>query len=103
MRFCSDFQAAAAHPCLECLKLEASYPASGPSCLAFLGFVGCLRQRGRSDVLEFGESILVEGKGRQASRDFRAALRAVGYLKPLSDDEDDASYSEQSMSESEIW
>jgi len=103
VRFSSDFQAAAAHPCLECLKLEASYPASGPSCLAFLGFVGCLWQQGRSDVLEFGESILVEGKGRQASRDFRAALRAVGYLKPLSDDEDDASYSEQSMSESDIW
>jgi len=88
VRFCSDFQAAAAHPCLECLELEAAYPASGPSCLAFLGFVGCLRQQGRSDVLAFGgDSILVEGKGRQASRDFRAALRAVGYLEALSDEE----------------
>ena len=105
VRFCSYFPAAAAHPCLQCLKLEASYPASGPSCLAFLGFVGCLRQRGRSDVLKFGwESILVEGKGRQASRDFRAALRAVGYLKALSDvEDDDEDDAELSTSESDLW
>ena len=87
VRFCPDFQAAAAHPCLECLELEASHPASGPSCLAFLGFVGCLLQQGRSQVLSLGDGIIEKGRGWRASRDFWAALRGVGYLEPCNDEE----------------
>ncbi len=79
---CPGFQAAAAHPRLERLHLDTSHPAPGPSCMAFLGFVYGLLQRGRPEVLELADSV-VEGAGRRDSRDFRAALRAVGY--PLSD------------------
>ncbi len=79
--FCADFQAAAAHPRLERLELQSSYPASGPSRMAFVGFVITLLQRGRPDVLKLTHTI-IEGAG-QESRDFRAALQAVGY--PLSE------------------
>ncbi len=77
--FCSDFQAAAAHPCLERLQLHASYPAPGLSLDAFLAFATTLQQQGRSDVLKLS-NIIIEGAGRQDSCDFWAALRAVGYL-----------------------
>ena len=78
---CPSFQAATAHPRLKRVQLDTSYPAPGPSCMAFLGFVYDLLQQGRSGVLELTDS--VEGAGRRDSRDFRGALRAVGY--PLSD------------------
>jgi len=80
----SDFQAAAAHPCLGWLVLRASYPALGPSCGAFLGFVLALLQQRRPDVLGMFDSIIT-GAGRQDSLCFRAALRAVGY--PLHDED----------------
>jgi len=76
--FCSDFQAAAAHPRLEQLALETSYPAPGSSGWAVVGFVKSLLQRGRPGVFELRCSV-VEGAGRRDSRDFRAALRFVGY------------------------
>ncbi len=76
--FCSDFQAAAAHPRLERLQLRAAYPESGPPCAAFLGFVHALLQRGRAGVLCLVAS-LVRGAGRRSSHNFRAALEAVGY------------------------
>jgi len=79
---CSSFQAAAAHPRLERVQLDTSHPAPGLSCTAFLGFVSALLQRGRPTVLELTDSV-VQGAGRRDSRDFRGALRAVGY--PLSD------------------
>ena len=82
--FCPSFLAAAAHPRLSSLLLFTSYPASGPSCLAFLGFVGSLLQQGRSGVLELVLSV-VHGEGRQDSRNFRAALKAVGF--PLTEDD----------------
>ena len=78
---CPSFQASAAHPRLKRLQLDTSYPAPGPSCMAFLGFVYDLLQQGRPGVLELIDG--VEGAGRQDSRDFRGALRAVGY--PLND------------------
>jgi hypothetical protein len=83
--FCPSFQAAAAHPRLSSLELFISYPASGPSCLAFLGFAGGLLQQGRTGVLEM-EVCIVEGEGQQDSRNFRAALKAVGF--PLITEED---------------
>jgi len=79
---CSDFQAAAAHPRLERLQLDASYPAPGPSSGGMLAFVTALLQQGRSGVLVLTDSV-VEGAGQQDSRNFRAALRLVGY--PLSE------------------
>jgi len=79
---CPSFQAASAHPRLERLHLDTSHPAPGPSFMAFLGFVHALLQRGRPTMLELTESV-VEGAGRLDSRDFRGALRAVGY--PLSE------------------
>ncbi len=79
---CPSLQAAAAQPCLTRLQLDSSHPAPGLSCMAFLGFVHDLLQRGRPGVLELTDSV-VEGAGRRDSRDFRGALRAVGY--PLSD------------------
>ena len=83
--FCPTFQAAAAHPRLSSLTLFTSYPASGPSCLAFLGFVGSLLQQGRPGVLELVVGV-VNGEGRQDSINFRAALKAVGF--PLIDIEE---------------
>ncbi len=85
MLLCPSFQAAAAHPRLSSLTLFTSYPASGPSCLAFLGFVGSLLQQGRPGVLELAVGVL-SGEGRQDSCNFRAALRAVGF--PLIDIEE---------------
>ena len=82
--FCSDFQAAAAHPRLQRLVLDTSHPAPGPSCMALLGFVHALLQRRRPDMLELNGGV-VDGAARQDSRDFLAALRAVGY--PLSEAE----------------
>jgi len=79
---CPEFPAAAAHPCLEHLVLRTAYPDSGPSCVAFLGFVHALLRRGRARALCLVDS-LVRGAGRRNSRNFRAALEAVGY--PLSD------------------
>jgi hypothetical protein len=76
--FCPSFHAAAAHPRLSWLELFTSYPASGPSCLAFLGFVGSLLQQGRPGVLELVVSV-VGGEGRRDGRNFRAALQAVGF------------------------
>jgi len=78
---CPTSQAAAAHPRLEQLQLETSYPASGPPCMAVLGFAHLTLQQGRPDALELTQSI-VRGEGRQDSRDFLAALRAVGYPLP---------------------
>jgi len=91
--FASDFQAAAAHPRLERLELETSYPALGPSCMAFLGFVYDLLQQGRPDVLELiFAAVQGVGAGRRESHRFRAALEAVGFTLDdgaLSDDSDE--------------
>jgi len=91
--FSSDFQAAAAHPRLERLELETSYPALGPSCMAFLGFVYDLLQQGRPDVLELiFAAVQGVGAGRRESHRFRAALEAVGFTLDdgaLSDDSDE--------------
>ncbi len=76
--FCGSFQAAAAHPRLERLSLDTSYPASGPSCRACLGFAFELLQRGRPDVLELIGSA-VEGAGQQDSSRFRVALQVAGF------------------------
>ena len=78
MLFCSGFQAAAAHPCLDRLQLRTAYPESGPACTAFLGFVSALVQRGRARALCLEEST-VQGAGRRDSYNFRAALEAVGF------------------------
>ncbi len=75
--FCSDFQAAAAHPSLERLTLWTAYPDSGPSCAAFLGFACALLKRGRARVLCLAGSS-VQGAGRGSSSSFRAALAAMG-------------------------
>jgi hypothetical protein len=83
--FGPSFQAAAAHPRLQCLELSTSYPACGPSCQAFLGFALALLQQGRADVLCVRNSI-VEGAGQQDGQRFRAALEAVGVA--LCDDGD---------------
>jgi hypothetical protein len=77
--FCGSFQAAAKHPCLERLTLDASYPASGPSCRACLGFALDLLQRGRPDVLQLTGSA-DEGAGQQDSSRFRGALQVAGFL-----------------------
>jgi len=91
--FASDFQAAAAHSRLERLELETSYPALGPSCMAFLGFVYDLLQQGRPDVLELiFAAVQGVGAGRRESHRFRAALEAVGFTLDdgaLSDDSDE--------------
>jgi len=79
---CPSFQAAAAHPCLQKLELDTSYPALGPSCGALLGFVIALLQKGRPGMLVLLDSA-VDGAGRQDSRRFRTALKAVGF--PLRD------------------
>ncbi len=76
--FDQSFQAAAAHPRLAQLQLGTSYPALGPSCMAFLGFVYDLLQRGRAGLLTVCWCN-VEGAGRRDSRRFRAALDAVGF------------------------
>ena len=79
---CPGFQAAAAHPCLEDLELITSYPACGASCAAVLAFATNLLQQGRPGVLGLLDSA-VDGAGRQDSRRFRTALKAVGF--PLRD------------------
>ena len=89
--FCSDFQAAAAHPRLDWLELTTAYPESGPSCMAFLGFVCALLKQGRACVLSLVGSH-VRGAGWSSSSKFRAALEAVGY-HDFSSDED--SYEEE--------
>ncbi len=76
--FCSDFQVAADHPRLEELELFTSFPVPGPSCGAFLGFIVALLQQGRPHVLKLEDSV-VKDVGQCDSRDFRTALRAVGY------------------------
>ena len=76
--FCGSFQAAAAHPSLEQVEFHTSYPASGPSCRACLGFALDLLQRGRPDVLELTGSA-VEGAGQQDSSRFRGALQVAGF------------------------
>ena len=76
--FHSDFQAAAAHPRLERLELVTAYPEPGPSCVAFLGFVWALMQRGRARALSLAAS-RVRGAGQRSGLNFRAALEAVGY------------------------
>ena len=81
--FCGRFQAAAAHPRLEQLSLDTSYPASGASCRACLGFAFDLMQRGRPDVLQVTGSA-VEGAGQQDSSRFRVALQVAGF--PLQED-----------------
>ncbi len=80
--FCGSFQAAAAHPCLEEVRFETSYPASGPSCRACLGFALDLLQRGRPDVLVLSNA--VGGAGQQDCSRFHAALLVVGF--PLQED-----------------
>jgi len=64
--FSSDFQAAAAHPRLRHLRLDTSFPARGPSCAAFLGFVHALLQQRRPGVLEMG-LLFVDGAGGTAA------------------------------------
>ncbi len=76
--FCPSIQAAAVHPCLEHLRLRSSYPASGPSWLAFLNFVGSLLQQGRVDVFDM---IDCNTGGEQDRLTFCAALQAVGVPK----------------------
>jgi len=83
--FGPSFQAAAAHPRLQCLELSTSYPACGPSCQAFLGFALALLQQGRAEVLRVRKSIF-RGAGQQDGQRFRAALEAVGIA--LCDDSD---------------
>ena len=80
--FCPGFQAAAAHPCLEELELQTAYPGLGASCAAVLAFATTLLQQGRPGVLGLLNSA-VDGAGRQDSRRFRTALKAVGF--PLRD------------------
>jgi len=75
--FCGSFQAAAAHHRLEKVYFETSYPASGPSCRACLGFAFDLVQQGRPGVLEVSGS--VEGAGKQDSSRFRVALQVAGF------------------------
>jgi len=76
--FRSGFQAAAARPRLERLKLWTAYPEAGPSCAAFLGLVCALLQRGRARVLRLAAS-RVRGAGRRGGCNFRAGLEAAGY------------------------
>jgi hypothetical protein len=78
VQFCPGLEAAASHARLRRLILSISYPARGSSCLAFLGFVHNLLQRGRTDVFMLaGHDI--EGAGRRDARNFCAALQAVGF------------------------
>ncbi len=86
VQFCPSFQAVAAHPCLESLELWTSYPAPGPSCVAFLTFVAALLQQGRAGVLRLHNSA-VQGAGQHDGQNFRGALQAVGF--PLQDDDSD--------------
>ena len=75
--FCASFAAAATHPRLSRLELTWSYPARGPSCRAFLAFVGGLLEQGRSRVVELRNVCpLVQGEGRRDSRNFLVALHA---------------------------
>jgi len=76
--FGPNFQAAAAHPRLGRLELDASYPAFGPSCQAFLGFAIALLQQGRAGVLRVDDSIVM-GAGEHDSHRFWGALQAVGF------------------------
>ena len=82
VQFCPSFQAAAAHPCLKELELVNSYPACGPSCVAFLIFVAALLQQGRAGVLCLRDNEL-QGAGQHDGQNFRGALQAVGF--PLCD------------------
>ncbi len=75
---CPSIQAAAVHPRLERLRLRSSYPASGPSWLAFLELVGGLLRQGRPDALEL-RNCYFSGAGQQECRSFCAALQAVGF------------------------
>ncbi len=78
MLFCASFATAAAHPGLTLLELTCSYPARGPSCLAFLAFAGGLVQQGRSRVINlYDRCPVVQGEGRRDSRNFLVALHAV--------------------------
>ncbi len=98
--FSSDFQAAAAHPRLRHLRLDTSFPARGPSCAAFLGFVHALLQQRRPGALAMG-LLYVGGAGGHDGDNFHAALRAVGYplhcdavysyVSDVSDDDEDSS------------
>ena len=76
--FCPSIQAAAVHACLERLRLRSSYPASGPSWLAFLEVVGSLLQQGRPDAFHM-VNCNVDGAGQQECRSFCADLQAVGF------------------------
>jgi len=78
--FCPSFEAAAAHPCLQELELTTAYPAPGPSCQNFLGFVIALLQQGRAEVLHLQYSV-VQGAGQQDGQRFRGALQAVGFAR----------------------
>jgi len=75
--FCMNIQAAAAHPRLEMLLLDTSYPAIGASCQAFLGLVTALRQQGRSKVIACLSNCAVEGEGQEDSEKFLAALASL--------------------------
>jgi len=86
---CLSFQAAAAHPCLQELELTTAYPACGPSCQAFLGFVIALLRQGRADVLRVRDSV-VQGAGQQDGQSFRGALQAMGLA--LRDDDGDGAH-----------
>jgi len=93
VQFCASFAAAAAHPRLELLELDSSFPTRGPSCRAFLAFVGSLLQQGRSRVVKLCHIFpVVQGEGRRDSRNFLAALHAVSVDEYdnycLSDDEE---------------
>jgi hypothetical protein len=80
VQFCSSFQAAAAHPCLEELDLVTSLPACGSSWGAFLAFVTfhALLQQGRAGVLRLRDSVVLDA-GQQDGQSFRGALQAVGF------------------------
>jgi len=81
--------AAAAHPRLQTLLLDNSYPAPGASRQAFLGLLTALLQQGRSKVIALGDRA-VQGEGQEDSQNFIAAVAALGYpwphITPRSDD-----------------
>ncbi len=87
--FCASMPAAAAHPRLQTLLLDNSYPAPGASRQAFLGLLTALLQQGRSKVIALGDRA-VQGEGQEDSQNFIAAVAALGYpwphITPRSDD-----------------
>ncbi len=79
--FCASMPAAAAHPRLERLLLDTSYPAAGASRQAFLGLVTALLQQGRSKVIALSHCALW-GEVREDSQEFLAALAPMAAQFP---------------------